>query len=173
MARMFLVVAALVVSSITPALAGIADTPLPTVYGASAKLVYSVPGVIRFGNLETVFTCTSVETANTVRIGVQLFDRLGASMNDLSAGDGVVFVAAANPEIPPGMTVTITTGPVNGVAYDQYIVGGGQVRNGSARILSTSTRIICTAMVIDKVSSPPASMVYLPVISKTKQKASN
>lgn len=43
------------------------------------------------------------------------------------------------------------------------------VGNGSARIVSTSKKISCSAFVLDKLNSPPTGMVSLKVISK-KQK---
>lgn len=44
---------------------------------------------------------------------------------------------------------------------------------GSARILSTSKKLMCTAYRADYANSPPTSMVQLTIIAKTKQKAAN
>ncbi len=52
--------------------------------------------------------------------------------------------------------------------------GGGTcsppLRNGSARIVSDSKNITCSAFLVDTISSPPASMVSLKVIPRKKQK---
>lgn len=56
---------------------------------------------------------------------------------------------------------------------DGDCAGGGTcapaLRNGSARIVSESTHITCTAFLVDTISSPPASMATLKVIKAKKQ----
>ncbi|HXQ23237.1 MAG TPA: hypothetical protein VN812_16285 [Candidatus Acidoferrales bacterium] len=49
-------------------------------------------------------------------------------------------------------------------------VGAPAQANGSARILSTSSKVICTAFVSDTNNSLPTSMVYLTMVAKAKQK---
>ena len=143
--------------------AGIADSPLPVlVPGVATKHVFSVPGVIKGGSLDTLFLCTSTST-DTIRIGVEVFGPAGSLQNNVAGGDGAIDVA-------PGATVTIGTGLTAGIATDTFIGALSFVQNGSARIVSTSTSILCTAQVVDFVGSPPASMTSLPMIKKTTQK---
>ena len=49
-------------------------------------------------------------------------------------------------------------------------LGAGDFSQGSARILATSTKLVCTAFVADRGNAPPTSMVYLTIIKKTTQK---
>jgi len=44
---------------------------------------------------------------------------------------------------------------------------------GSARILSTSKKLVCTAFVADDGNAPPTSSWELTIIAKTKHKAAN
>src|SRR5437899_1210110 len=85
----------------TSAVAGIADTPLPTlVAGKKTSLVYSVPGIISVGGLGTFFSCTSTDTA-TMQVGVELFGPPGgAPFND---------AVATSLGVGPGATVTFGT----------------------------------------------------------------
>jgi len=53
---------------------------------------------------------------------------------------------------------------------DQAITLGSPVGNGSARIISTSKKVACGAIVADKTSNPPVSMTTLRILSKLKQK---
>jgi hypothetical protein len=50
---------------------------------------------------------------------------------------------------------------------------GGSSSGGSARIVATSKKLVCTAFLVDGFFAPPTSMVYLTIIKGTKQKASN
>jgi hypothetical protein len=51
--------------------------------------------------------------------------------------------------------------------------GNLAVGKGSARILATSKKIVCTAFLADPSGTPPVSMGSLTIIAKTKQKAAN
>ncbi len=146
----------------TGAHAGIADTPLPTlVVGKSTLYLYSVPGVISFGGLESVFSCTSTDTT-AMQVGVELFGNGG--------GDAVNDAVATPLNVAPGATVTFGTQGLAGIAIDSSLGGGGR---GSARILSTSKKLACTAFIADAANAPPTSMVQLTIIAKLKQKAAN
>ena len=114
--------------------------------------------------------CTSLERDRAARIGVEVFGSNGAGpLNDANAetdggpGNGAVDVQA-------GGTVTIATGSIAGFLQDTTIIFLPGLKSGSARILSTSTKIMCTAFVTDKLSTPPTSMRALPIIKKTSQK---
>src|SRR2546426_4154552 len=87
-----------------PAIAGIADSPLPVLSaGATTLHLYSVPGVIgNEGGLRTYFSCTSTDTA-TMQVGVELIAGPGgAPIND---------AAATSLSVAAGATVGFGTGP--------------------------------------------------------------
>jgi hypothetical protein len=140
--------------------AGIADSPLPNIGGATATLhMYSVPGVINGGGLGTYFLCTSTSTA-AIRVGVELFAPGGGSpLNDASTTAVTV---------PAGGTVTFGTTP-GGINVDQNL-SAGLIRNGSARILSSSKLLICSAVLADTVNASPGSLANLTIVYKLKQK---
>jgi hypothetical protein len=144
--------------------AGVVDSPLPSLGGLSTRHVFTIPGVIKYKNIETVFECTSLETSATITVGVEVFGAAGGSPKN----DVTVFGNAA---VAPGATVTITTGSLAGIHEDAVISNllVGDLRNGSARIISTSSRITCTALLADDTLDPPTSMVGLHVIAKKKQ----
>jgi hypothetical protein len=146
-----------------PAIAGIADSPLPNLLpGAKTFHLYSVPGVISFSGLGTYFSCTSTDTA-TMQVGVDIFASFGgAPIND---------AVATSLSIAPGETVIFGTTAAAGI-FISSTVGGG-VSKGSARILATSKKLVCTAFVADTGNAPPTSAWQLTIIAKLKQKAAN
>ena len=162
--RSALLAAVMSVTLAAPAVAGIADSPLPVLsVGVDTLHLYSVPGV--FGGvagLGTYFACTSTDTA-TMQVGVELFASSGgAPIND---------AVATSLSVAPGATVIFGTGPAVGISVSS-ILGGG-FSKGSARILATSKKLACTAFVADQGNAPPTSMVQLTIIKKTSQKAAN
>jgi hypothetical protein len=148
----------------SPAFAGIVDTPLPTlVPGETTLHVYSVSGVGGGGGgiFGTYFSCTSTDTA-TIQVGVEVFGNLGGG----PAND----VVATSLSVAPGQTVLFAAGGgAAGIINVQSNLGDGGVVLGSARILSTSKKLVCTAFLADRLNVPP-SMVYLTIVAKTKQK---
>jgi hypothetical protein len=46
-------------------------------------------------------------------------------------------------------------------------------KEGSARIIATSKKLVCTAYVADVDNSPPTTSWQLTIIAKLKQKAAN
>src|SRR2546428_3099836 len=120
--------AALCATWTAPAVAGIADSPLPVLSaGATTFHLYSVPGVIAGGGLETYFSCTSTDTA-TMQVGVELFGEAGgAPFND---------AAATSLSVIAGATVRFGTGASAGLSIDSNL--GGLFSKGSARVLATS-----------------------------------
>ncbi len=135
---------------VSSSLGGVADSPLPalTSGGPTTLSAFIVPGVMRFGNLETEFTCTSLSAAS-FKFAVQVFSsdplatNAGGPINDVTTGNGVATLA-------PGATQTIATGGTAGLHEDVVISGLGSVKNGSARIVSESKAIACTAYVADR-----------------------
>ena len=95
--------------------AGIADSPLPVLTaGATTFHLYSVPGVIANGALETYFSCTSTDTA-TMQVGVELFGEPGgAAIND---------AAATSLSVIAGATVMFGTGAAAGISIDSNLAG--------------------------------------------------
>jgi hypothetical protein len=163
MATALLVVAA-------PAVAGIADSPLPVLAGETAQYLYSVPGVIQGGNVSTFFLCTSTETTASQQVAVEVVSSFGGPPCNDAATESV--------SVLPGATVRFgTAGPANdllgGLSVNSVIGCGGAANGGSARILSTSKKLVCTAFAGDRINVPPATTWQLTIISKLKQKACN
>jgi hypothetical protein len=142
--------------------AGIADTPLPVLAaGATTLHLYSVPGVV-FGGLgvATFFACTSTDVA-PMQVAVETFPPVGgAPVND---------AAATSLSVAPGATVIFGTSAAVGISINSS-VGGCACSKGSARILATSKKLLCTAWVADTGNAPPTSAWQLNVVAKTKQK---
>ncbi len=147
-----------------PAHAGIADSPLPVLQaGTTTLFLYSVPGVVVGGDLGAYFSCTSTDTT-AMTVGVEVFSSGGGGpVNDATA-------TAVN--LASGATVIFGTGPSAEYGVDQTL-GIGDLPHGSARILSTSKKLICTAWVADRFNTPPQTSWQLPIIAKLKQKAAN
>lgn len=150
--------ALIVVLSAAPSLAGIFDSPIPAPF---TQHLYSVPGVINDGasNLTTLFSCTSTSTSPQT-VGVEVFP---------AAGGGPLNNAATTAlTVAPGATVTFATLGVPSLYVDQSF--GLPSMKGSARILSTSKSLICSALLADSANFSPTSMSSLTVTKKTKQK---
>ncbi len=164
------------------AVGGVIDSPLPilTVGGTPARHVFTVPGVIKNNNVETEFACTSLERTASFRFAVEVFGAEGGPpLNDvtppaLNGADTLL----------PGATRTIGTGSTAGIHEDNVItLPAASLRNGSARIVSESTKITCTAFIVDKLNATigfnpgppatpgpvPASMATLKVIKAKRQ----
>lgn len=61
-----------------------------------------------------------------------------------------------------------------GLAFSEDVnLNIGGTTKGSARISSSSKSLICTAFLFDTLENPAASMTYLTIVKKVKQKASN
>jgi len=156
---------ALLSSHPVTARAGIADSPVPILQGQKAAHLFSVSGVVTAGGLGTYFSCTSV-SPTTVVVSVELFSDGGEGpCNDASA------VALS---VAPGATVMFATQNVNSAFSSVQLLTPTPVfiGHGSARILSTSKGLVCTAFLADAYNDPPTSMAALTVVSKTKQRGS-
>ena len=155
------VVLSLVVAA--SAVAGIADSPLPVLsVGVDTLHLYSVPGVESTGILGTFFSCTSTDTA-MMQVGVELFGSAGgAPDND---------AAATSLSVAPGATVIFGTTGAAGISISSDL--SGFMSKGSARILATSKKLVCTVFLADPGNAPPTSMAQLTIIKKLSQKAAN
>lgn len=147
------------------AAAGPGDSPVPSISNAAAtRVLFVVPGVIKNNGIETAFMCTSLATMD-VSVAFEIFAPEGGDpLNDVSTP-----VANGSILVPPGHTVTISTGTSVGLHEDDTISGLGNVKNGSARILGTSTRMLCTAMLVEKDSVTPATIATLKVFAQRRQ----
>jgi hypothetical protein len=143
------------------AFAGIADTPLPVLLAGKKTLhLYSVPGVVNNGAFATFFSCTSTDTA-AIQVGVEVFgDFGGAPQND---------AAASSLSVSPGMTVTFRTAGAFWLGGLGSVLSPGPIETGSARILATSKKLLCTGFVADP-AYPPSTSWQLTIIKKTSQK---
>ena len=117
-----------------PALAGIADSPLPILSASETTFhLFSVPGIIAGGGgLETYFSCTSTDTA-TMQVGVELFGSAGGAPDN----DAV----ATSLSVAPGATVIFGTSAAVGISINSNVSSSTK---GSARILATSKKLACT-----------------------------
>ena len=138
------------------------DSPPPALQGEASSHLWSVPGVIRAGGLETFFPCTNT-TGAPIRVGIEVFGPAGgAAFNDPSA---------TSLNVAAGATVLFGTGGAAGLSVDGTL-GAGSMSKGSARILATSKNLVCTAFVADP-AYPPTTSWQLTIIKKTTQKAAN
>ena len=158
---------ALILGALTyarPAVAGPADTPLPTFSdGKPAVTVYTAAGVIKNNNVETDFVCTNMDSAPR-DIAIEVFDETGARRNNVNAGEGALL------NVAPGETRTFGTSGTAALHEDVTLTlnnagtGLNQLRNGSGRVVATSKSISCTAMLADKlhVIQDPATLPNIP-----------
>jgi hypothetical protein len=145
----------------TSALAGIADSPLPVlVAGKKTFHVYSVPGVFADPIFGTYFYCTSTDTA-PMQVEVEVFTGGGGAPYN----DGV----ATSLSVAPGATASFGTEIAAAISFSPDLGAAGLGR-GSARILATSKKLVCTAFVADTGNAPPTTSWQLTIIKKTTQK---
>jgi hypothetical protein len=140
------------------AVAGIVDTPVPVGY----QHVYSVAGAMHTGNLATFVQCTNADTSS-VTTGVQVFGPTGVSLNN---------PVTSAVSMAVGSTVLFGTQTAAGFSVDADL-GTGPFSKGSARILASSKKIICTAWTADVSTNPPVSTTSLTIVKGVKQKAAN
>ena len=125
-------VAALTLAA-APAFAGIVDSPIPAPF---TQHVFSVPGVIGGGGgLQTFFSCTNLDAVN-VTVGVEVFAAVG--------GAPITDPVATSLSVVPGGTVIFGCGGAVGISINSNL-GCGGISKGSARILATSKKLLCTA----------------------------
>jgi hypothetical protein len=128
---------------------GPVNTPLsPFKDGSLGKYLWTVPGVVKKQGFVTEFTCTNLDAPGTAAdIGVEIFDETGTRLNDVS-GTPPAGCNGAMLGVPAGHTVTFSNGATVQFHEDCIIaIAGGT--SGSARILSTSSKIACNAIIAD------------------------
>ena len=154
-----LVALALLASSLSPASAGIGNSPIPAPFTQHA---FSVAGVISNDRFSTYFSCTNAGS-QSVTVGVEVFGPSGGASINTAATTAIRLAA--------GATAIFGTTSSESFIVDG-ILGTGTVTKGSARILATSKKLICGAFLADPGSVPTVSMVSLTIVPKG-QKASN
>jgi hypothetical protein len=156
------------------------NTPLSAFTdGSLGKYLWTVPGVMKKQGFVTDVTCTNLDAPGTVAdIGVEIFDETGTRLNDVGVAPPPGGCNGAMLGVPAGHTVTISNGATVQFHEDCIIaVAGGT--SGSARILSTSSKIVCSALIADSKNvvlttggSPTGvspSVASLKLIKKTRQ----
>ena len=126
------------------------NTPLsPFTDGSLAKYLWTVTGVLKKQGFVTDVTCTNLDVPGTVAdIGVEIFDETGTQLNNINVAPAPGNCNGAMLGVPAGHTVTISNGATVQFHEDCIIaIAGGT--SGSARILSTSSKIACSAMIAD------------------------
>jgi hypothetical protein len=147
-AAMLVLVGALVT---TPALADITRSPLPVlVAGKKTYHVYSVSGVggKAGGDLGTYFSCTSTDSV-PMQVAVEIFNSSGGSGCPLSPTGCAPINNAVTTSLSVDGGETVMFGTCSGawISVDSDL-GGCDGTFGSARILSTSKKLICTAFLV-------------------------
>ncbi|MFQ5667440.1 MAG: hypothetical protein ACE5I7_13575 [Candidatus Binatia bacterium] len=139
---------------ISPAFAGVADTPLRQFAdGKASVLVQVVPGVVKRVRLQTDFICTALDSA-PVDIGVEIFNPAGTLLNDISAGVGAVLGVA------PGQTVTIGT-KATAAFLESTTIPLADFSQGSGRVVASSDRVRCNVLLLDDALNPPVTLATL------------
>jgi len=171
------VVAGLVmVASALPAAAagkGPLNTPLDAFTdGTPGRYLWTVPGVIKKNGFVTEFMCTNLDAPGTVaNIGVEVFDNTGTQLNNIGVPPPAGGCNGAILNVSAGSTVTISNGATLQL-HEDCIIGIGAFDNGSARIVSTSSKIVCNALVADSqnvvVNSSGTTTGVSPAVSSLK-----
>ncbi len=137
-----------------PARAG--DGPLNTPVGSFtdgrlARHLWTVVGAMKKLGIVTSVSCTSLDASGlTTDIGVEFFDGAGNQLNDVTVAAAPGACNGSVLAVPAGGSVTISNG---GTAqfHEDCITGAGTFA-GSARILSSSVKVACTAQLEDSKS---------------------
>jgi hypothetical protein len=117
---------------------------------AQAALVYRASGVLDDGGLPnlgaaTVFHCSNYGPTSTV-VRVQIFNGAGELAADMS--------------LTLGSNITRTFSSHQTLAFEDYIwADPGVIKQGSARIFSTSLKVLCTAAVVPADTAIPQGAV--------------
>jgi len=141
--------------------AGVQDAPFPTFSdGKASQLALLIPTAIKANNLDTEVICTNLAPA-AVDIGLEVFDRTGRRGNTIASDNGALL------GVPPGATVTITTGSTRVIHEDKIVVLEApvlEIANGAARVVATSAQIGCVAFAVDSKHTicDPAAFCTLP-----------
>ena len=112
------------------------------------------------GGLQTFFSCTNLDAVN-VTVGVEVFGALG--------GAPITDPVATSLSVVPDGTVIFGCGGEAGISINSNL-GCGGISKGSARILATSKKLLCTAWIADPGNAPPTTAWQLSIVAKAKQK---
>ena len=150
----------LVLALCGPAVAGVADSPLPLFGGQKTKHVFTIPGVISHATLATVIVCTSLEKKKDLRWGIEIF----------ASGGGAPEDSALDLLMDPGGSQAVATVETTYSGTDMNLSNSSLPR--SARVVATSKKLACSAMVVEEQPTGAFSGVgwSLSVIKKTSQK---
>ena len=136
-----------------------ASTPANAVTGLS--WTYSVPGVINNGTIATFIACTNGNTTS-VTVGVEIYQ-----------ADGTLLNTASTTAISVGPNATVLFGTTASnpatLAIDANLAPGA-VTKGSAHIVTSGTKIFCSAFLADPTGNPPVAMTTLSIIKKASQR---
>jgi len=145
---------ATITTGVQPSAGAVLSLALPRFSdGKPATHAMLVPGVVNRGSLDTDFFCTSL-AAEPIDIGVEIFGTDGGVLNSVEADNGAVL------NVQPGQTVTLgTTGTA--AFLETAVITAPGIAQGLARVVSTSERVICSAVVLDSTLSPPTAMSEL------------
>ena len=154
-----LVVLALLAASLSPASAGIGNSPIPAPFTQHA---YSVPGIISNDSFSAYFSCTN-SGSQSVTVGVEVFGPSGGASINTATETAI--------RLEPGATAIFGTTSSASFIVDG-ILGTGTVTKGSARILATSKKLVCGAFLANPQAVAPVSTLPLAIVAKG-QKASN
>ena len=133
----------------------------PSPFPGTSEL-WAVPGVVHTAKLATVVTCTNVHFA-PVTVGVEVFDDGGFSLGSTAVN------------LSPGLTANFSTTslgsptPVLSLPNAPATVDVPEGTYGMLRVLSASRKVVCSAMLIDRVSNPASTINGLPIIHKLKE----
>jgi hypothetical protein len=118
--------------------------------GRQASHAALFPGAVKRGRVQTDVFCTSLATA-PIDVGVEFFGPDGARQNQIPESNGALI------DVPPGATVTFgTTGSAS--FLESAVVVLASVAQGVARVVSTSSDLVCTAVIVDSAVTPPTAM---------------
>jgi hypothetical protein len=141
----------------------IGDKP-PLLNGSEKASQVLVATGLDSASAAAVFVCTSMERTGgkDITLGVEWWS--GTSFeNDVTLGEGVVVMT-------PGDTRILATHDTAHFQGETLIPNASGATRGSARILATSKRIVCTAYSADKDNDPPTFLTDVPLYVKGRQK---
>ena len=141
--------------------------PIPLLNGTErAKLLFSIPFVHSDVNVATCVSCsdTSKNDSGTGEYWAVEFIDNGTAANDLTLGDGVVFVDWG------GDTDIMCTRSPASIGAMTAGVGAQDIFEGSARVVATTKTLMCTAFMVPVLGDPPGFMTMLPMYRTSKQK---
>jgi hypothetical protein len=150
---------ALIGAVVALALATPAHAQLTSPIPAGTIYLFSVVGVMNQGGLGTYFSCTST-SPDAQNVTVEAFD------GDAVASGSATLVVAA------GKGVRFGTQNAASLVVDSILGSGAINGGGTARILSTSKKLLCHAFVATTAGGIP-TFTPLTIVAKLKQKAAN